>query len=374
MKICLLLPSFLPDVGGLEKAADRLAGELTARRHTVVILTRAPDAPQPVIDRPFPIRHYAKPASPTWWPHSIKRSLRKVHAEFDFEIVCAYHPYPPGYCAVRFARRCGIPTVISCRGGDIDERSRYLRRWISRRRTIWSLRHADAVHVLSTDLGELVSALTGGQVRSHVIHNGVALLSSRPVGGLPAEVESLRGRPFILTLGRLRRFKGIHVLLDALAILLRNHVELPLLVIAGDGPERDSLEGQARKAGLTGQIRLLGEVLGQAKAWLLANCLFFVHPSLGGEGMPNSVLEAMSYGKPVVGTRIGGVKDLITDDGTGLLVDPGDPAALAWGIQQMLESDPERYGHAAIRIAQAHSWDCIVREYLHLFESLAKAR
>jgi len=118
----------------------------------------------------------------------------------------------------------------------------------------------------------------------------------------------------------------------------------------------------------------LGEVLGQAKAWLLANCLFFVHPSLGGEGMPNSVLEAMSYGKPVVGTRIGGVKDLITDDGTGLLVDPGDPAALAWGIQQMLESDPERYGHAAIRIAQAHSWDCIVREYLHLFESLAKAR
>jgi glycosyltransferase involved in cell wall biosynthesis len=370
MKICLLLPSFLPDVGGLEKAADRLAGELTARRHTVVILTRDPEAARPVVDRPFPIRHYAKPASPTWWPHSIERSLRKVHAEFDFEIVCAYHPYPPGYCAVRFARRCGIPAVISCRGGDIDERSRYLKRWISRRRTIWSLRHADAVHVLSTDLGELVAALTGGQVRSHVIHNGVDLLSSRPVGRPPAEVESLQERPFILTLGRLRRFKGIHVLLDALALLLRNHVELPLVVIAGDGPARDSLEGQAREAGLTRQIRLLGEVLGQVKAWLLANCLFFVHPSLGGEGMPNSVLEAMSYGKPVVGTTIGGVTDLIHDGRGGVLVEAGNADALAAGLRLMLASDLARKGREAAEIAAAHGWEKIAADYVGLFEQL----
>jgi glycosyltransferase involved in cell wall biosynthesis len=375
MRICLLLPSFLPDIGGLEKAADRLARELVRRGHEVVILTRALEASQIAVERSFPIRYYTRPASPTWWPYSLEHALAGAHREFAFEIICAYHPYPPGYCAVRFGRRHSVPTVISCRGGDIGARSRYLKRWISRRRTIWSLRQADAVHVLSEDLCERVAALTGGRTGSHVIHNGTDLMDSGPPAGpMPAAAQPLQGRPFLLTLGRLRRFKGLHVLLEALAILRREQGDLPLVAIAGDGPERAALAEQVRAAGLTDHVRFLGDVLGQDKAWLLANCLFFVHPSLGGEGMPNAVLEALSYGKPIVATRIGGVTDLIHDGAGGVLVDPDRAETLAGAIRQMLAADLAQYGRDAETVARDHAWDKIAEEYLELFESVTRLR
>ncbi len=374
MRICLLLPSFLPDIGGLEKAADRLACELMRLRHDVLILTRVSDGTQTTVDRAYPICYYARPASPTWWPYSLERALGDVYGEFAFEVICAYHPYPPGYCAVRFGQRRGVPTVISCRGGDIGERSRYLKRWISRQRTIWSLRQAGAVHVLSEDLGERVATLTGGQVRSHVIHNGVDLRDSGPSGQMPQEAQPLQGHPFLLTLGRLRRFKGIHVLLDALALLKGEGVEMPPVAIAGDGPERDALADQVRAAGLTDRVRFLGDVVGQNKAWLLANCLFFVHPSLGGEGMPNSVLEALSYGKPILGTRIGGVTDLIENGRGGRLVEPNNADALARAIRQMLGSDLAMCSRDAEAIAQAHAWSRIAEQYLDLFASVVRGR
>lgn len=373
MKICLLLPSFLPEIGGLEKAADKLARELTRQGDEVLILTRALESGQAGVDRPFSIRYYARPTSPTWWPYSIEPALESAYRECPFEVICAYHPYPPGYCALRFARQHGIPTIVSCRGGDIGERSRYLRRWISRRRTIWSLRHADAVHVLSEDLGERVSLLIGGGAQSYVIHNGVDLMDSGPPGEMPAQARPLQGHPFVLTLGRLRRFKGIHVLLDALAILKRDSVKFPLVAIGGDGPERDALASRAQEMGLADRVRFLGDVLGQTKAWLLANCLFFVHPSLGGEGMPNSVLEAMSYGRPVVGTRIGGVTDLIRDGCAGILVPPDDAAGLAGAIREMLASDLAGRGREADDVARAHAWDKIAREYVDLFKLVLHA-
>lgn len=370
MKTCLLLPSFLPQVGGLEKAADRLARELLRQGHEPVVLTRALDQGCAAPDRPFPIRYYPRSTSPTWWPHSVERALEKVHREFAFEVLCAYHPYPPGYCAVRFARGHGIPTVISCRGGDIDERSRYLQRWISRRRTVWALRKADAVHVLSQDLGERVSALTGGQAHAHVIHNGVDLQDCGLPGSIPPVAVPLEGRRFLLTLGRLRRFKGLHVFLEALALLRRDKVDLPLVAIAGDGPERETLTAQARAHGLTDQVRFLGAVPEQGRAWLLANCLFFVHPSLGGEGMPNSLLEAISYGKSIVSTRVGGVLDLLDRTPGALLVEPDNAQALAGAIRRMLASHSAAQSLEIERVARTHAWNRIAGAYIDLFASL----
>jgi glycosyltransferase involved in cell wall biosynthesis len=178
----------------------------------------------------------------------------------------------------------------------------------------------------------------------------------------------------MLTLGRLCRFKGVHVLLDAIAMLRDSAVKMPVLAIAGEGPERDFLANRVRERGLIPHVRFLGDMQAQDKAWLLANCLFLVHPSLGREGMPNSVLEAMSYGKPVVGTRIGGMTDLIHDGRGGLLTEPGDAAALAAAIRQMLESDRAGYSRDARDIARDHAWDRIAPQYLSLLESVGQLR
>ncbi len=374
MKVCLVLPSFLPKIGGLEKAADRLGHELLQCRHEPIILTRALEKPEMSVKRPFPIRQYNKPVSATWWPYSIETVLKDIHREFQLDVICAFHPYPPGYCAVRFGQRHGIPTIVSCRGGDIGQRSRYLKRWISRTRTIWSLEHTQAVHVLSEELSERIMMLTKNKVRSHVIHNGVDIMDSGPPGSMPPQGQPLEGRPFLLTLGRLRKFKGIDTLLDAMAILKHDNVKMPLLAIVGDGPETPTLTAQVQALGLSDQVRFLGEIRGPDKAWLLANCVLFIHPSRGGEGMPNSVLEALSYGRAIVGTRIGGVTDLIRDACGGILVEPENPHALADAIRQALTSDLAKMSEDAKHIAKAHTWDKIAAQYIELLESIVHQR
>lgn len=133
----------------------------------------------------------------------------------------------------------------------------------------------------------------------------------------------------VFTPARLHSQKGHTYLLQAAALL-------PGLVfaLAGDGPDRGTLESQARTLGLEGRVRFLGQRGDIAR--LLAVCDLFVLPSLY-EGLPVSVLEAMAAGKPIVATDIGGTNEAVVHGETGLLVSPGNHHELAAAIQRMLD-------------------------------------
>jgi len=373
VNICLFLPSFLPEVGGLEKSADKLALTLSSLDHKVLVFTQRPRKVLGVMERPYPIIYYKRPRSTTWFPFAVCYALEQLHREFDFDLICAYQAYLPGYIAVRFGRKHNIPVVISSRGGDISERSRYLKRWISRKRIMWALRHADAVTTLNKHLAQRAKILTDNSVNAHVIHNGVEIIEGNPFrDAAPADFAHLQKRTFILTLGRLRRFKGLDLLLNAIKLLKDQNKAVPLLVIAGDGPEKNNLIEQVDENNISNCVEFAGEVEGSKKAWLLANCTFFVQPSRGGEGMPNSVLEAMSYSKPVLGTTVGGLLEIVTNGENGLLVKPDSPSSLAEGLEKMLRVDQAAYAQNAKRIALEHSWDNITKCYLDLYHSLLR--
>ena len=130
----------------------------------------------------------------------------------------------------------------------------------------------------------------------------------------------------VLALGRLLPIKGLDVALEALA------GSGMTLLLAGDGPERARLRARAEALGV--DARLLGTVTGQAKADLLRAVDAFVTPSRvlpdgRGEGVPTALLEAMSYGLPVVATDTGGISSVVQPGQTGLLVPPADPRALS---------------------------------------------
>ena len=150
--------------------------------------------------------------------------------------------------------------------------------------------------------------------------------------GLRSELGGSDERSVVLTIARLHDQKGHRFLLEA-----ARDVTDAVFVFAGDGPERPALERQARELGVADRVRFLGhrEDIPQ----LLAACDVFALPSLY-EGSPLAVLEAMAARRPVIASAIGGSSELIEDGVDGLLVPPGDAAALAAALRR-LDGDEE---------------------------------
>ena len=170
-----------------------------------------------------------------------------------------------------------------------------------------------------------------------VVHCGLDHARFRPTA---AKAEA----PRVVFLGRLRRYKGVDVLLDAFARIAR---ALPAarLDVVGDGPHRGALEARARRLGLLGgdapRVRFRGFVPHDEKVALLSAAHVSVCPS-PKEGWGLTVIESNACGTAVVASRSPGLVDSVRDGSTGLLVPHGDVAALADAMQRVLADEALR--------------------------------
>jgi glycosyltransferase involved in cell wall biosynthesis len=176
----------------------------------------------------------------------------------------------------------------------------------------------------------LVAEYRWPAAKIEVVHNAVALerFSAPAPAGLRAELGAGEGVPLVLTPARLDPQKG-H------ADLLAAAVQVPgaLFALAGDGPQRASLEALAARLGIADRVRFLGTR--DDIPDLLAACDVFALPSLY-EGSSLAVLEAMAARRAVIASAIGGTDELIEDGRDGFLVPPGDPEALAAALARLL--------------------------------------
>ncbi len=144
-------------------------------------------------------------------------------------------------------------------------------------------------------------------------------------------------RAFVFgAVGRLSREKGHCFLLEAFALLHKFLPDQPMeLLLLGEGREETSLRMLARQLGIESRVCFAG-FQRKPTAWMkVMDCM--VQPSLT-EGTPNSVLEAMLLGIPVIATAVGGVPDVIENGRTGLLVAPSSPVAMAEAMKKMVRS------------------------------------
>jgi len=189
----------------------------------------------------------------------------------------------------------------------------------------------------------------------HRVYNGIDL-ECFP-SPLPAKQNPA---PLILSVGRLVPFKGFEYLIDACAELTRCGLDFTCEIV-GDGPLRESLQGKIDKLNLSSRVALLGslsqgaifEKLRAADIFALASV---VDPQGGSDVFPTVILEAMSAARPVVSTRLAGIPESVVHDKTGLLVPPGDTAALADALEH-LTRDPARrlrYGQAGRARIEQH--------------------
>jgi glycosyltransferase involved in cell wall biosynthesis len=169
--------------------------------------------------------------------------------------------------------------------------------------------------------------------RLHIVHCGVEPALFQPVRH---QGEGTR----LLFVGRLAGVKGLPVMLQAMAELKRRRPDIKLTV-AGDGPERKSLEAMAERLGVKDRVDFLGYRSQSQVRELLAQTDVFVLASFA-EGVPVVLMEAMAAGVPVVSSHIAGIPELVEDGVSGYLVPPGDPAALVERVDELL-------GDAALR-------------------------
>lgn len=188
----------------------------------------------------------------------------------------------------------------------------------------------------------------------HIIPNGIEVAQFQAV----RRVQATK-RPTILFLGRLEPRKGATVLLAALPHL--RHLAalagdpLPRIVIAGTGPEMTACQ---QLAGRDPDVRFVGAISDAEKPLYLAAADVVCAPSLGGESQGIILLEALAAGAAVVASDIPGYRTMITPEATGVLVPPGDPAALAQALQRVLHDATLRarlvaQGRAAV---QRYDW------------------
>ena len=267
------------------------------------------------------------------------------------------------------ARMAAVPIVVHGEHGTLQLR------WRQRlfQRYAWS--HVDRLLSVSTRLAErMAHQVAFPPDRIQTIHNGVELSrfqrritpdEARRELGLPAST------PVVGAVGRLVPVKDHVSLVEAVAMLGRNGLQA-ILVIAGEGPERETIRGRASALGIEHQVRLLGHRTDIQTVFAALDVFVLSSQS---EGLNNTILEAMAAGLPVVATRVGGADEMVIDGVTGLLVPPGSPEKIAEALSRLLSDASARLAMGQAGRARAETEFDLGRtllKYEHMYIKLAR--
>lgn len=203
--------------------------------------------------------------------------------------------------------------------------------------------------------------------RISVVHNGL------DAGIIDAPIDLDQKDPgLIIYLGRLKKYKNVDHLIQAMAIV-RAEVPGARLMILGTGDRRRALEALSRSLGLGEAVRFTGYVSAEEKVRLLSRAEVAAFPS-SKEGWGITVIEANARGVPVVATRVPGLRDAVVDGETGLLVPLGDREAMAWALIGLLRDREERERLAGNAMARSrhYTWEDTARRTLGVIRQIMR--
>jgi rhamnosyl/mannosyltransferase len=365
MKVVHVFKDFYPPTtGGIEQHMQTLCTGL-ARKIDVTVLVPSRSWRRieerldgvRVIRVPEPGRYFSVPLCPTM-PFELGRLAP--------DVVHLHFPNPMGDLAYMLSGY-RAPVVMTYHA-DVIRRASLLRLY---RPVLGRLaRHARRIIVSSEQYLDSSPFLGSYRDRCVVVPFGIALDGFTLRLGEVDEVQELRrrhGERIVLFLGVLRSYKGLEVLARAMTRVTGQ------LLIAGRGPQRAPLQALARDLGLAERITFLGEVSERERRLLLHACDVFALPSIDrSEAFGISQLEAMACGKPVVASDLPtGIRFVNQDGGTGMLVPPGDPDALAGALNQLLEDDALRAGlgkAARLRVEQEFTAERMIARTLTVYD------
>jgi glycosyltransferase involved in cell wall biosynthesis len=290
----------------------------------------------------------------------------KLAREFRPDIVHIFFGVPCGPIGWLLKRMYGLPYIISLRGADVpsEEVKRFAREYKVIRpfvRYLW--RDADALVAVSNGLRSYAWQ-TDPEAEIEVIPNAIDLSVFIP-GPLREEEGAVR----LLFVGRLIAFKNIETLLEAVALLDKMGAGPFELELVGEGEKRSELERLVAELGISRLIRFSGWVKHPAIVKHYQRADIFVTPTMW-EGMPNTVLEAMACGLPIVATDTSGCRELVRNGVNGYLVPVKDARALADALARLIENRYERrrMGKESRKFAEREfTWEQIAQGYVEVY-------
>ncbi len=283
--------------------------------------------------------------------------LWRVTGQVDIVHVMANSGWSWHLCAapaIWVARWRRVPAVVNYRGGEADV---FLARSSAAvRRT---LRRAAALIVPS---GFLKDVFERHGMSAGIVPNIIDLERFHA-----AQATDLPTPRHLVVARNLEPIYDIPTALRAFA-LVRNALPDVRLTVAGSGPERSDLEVLSRDLGIERNVDFCGTRDRDEMAALYRSATVVLNPSRV-DNMPNSVLEAMASGVPVVSTNVGGVPFILRDDVTGLMVPAGNPQAMADAVLRLLDN-PEvasRIAAAATRDVQQYAWTHVRQRWADVY-------
>lgn len=371
MRICLFTATALPKLGGQEAVVDALARHFTRLGHRAVVLVQNPRAPLRPNDSalPYPVVRHPRFISTRRFVGFYKRWLLKLHARERFDVIHCHDVYPTGYLAALCKRELGIPVVITSHGGDVKEGNVRIVKPGMRPRFIRAVESADALISIGNFTEEGYRKLSDRLPPIVSIPNGIDPSPYETPVNRRDRFSHIEPGSYILFLGRLAKRKGVDVLIDAMARLPNTPC-----IIAGAGDESSVLEAQINRLNVSDRVEVVGRVDGADKIWLLQNALCVAMPSRVWEAFPLVLIEAFAAGKPVVGSAVPGIADLIEDGKTGRLVPQESAADLAAALRGLADDRAlaQQMGEQGRLFAQRYAWERIAKQHLSLYQSLMK--
>ncbi len=332
---------------------------MTRRGHEATLAGRA-GSPLETRARAEGLRVRDVPFRGDLWPPAILALVRIIRRESPHVLLLHDpHAVSAGLFASRLA---GGPALVAVRRVDFP-----LRGTLSRRKYA----ACDRVIVVSRAIGSVVEAGGLAASRLRLVYEGVPDRTPQPGGR--EELASLGVPPGVPVVGNVAALTGHkdHVTLVEAMALLRARVPEARLVIAGEGELRPTLEALVAERGLADRVVFAG-FRHDLDRILPAFSVFCLSSHL--EGLGTSLLDAMSFGLPVVATAAGGIPEAVEDGVTGCVVPPREPAALAEALADLVGDEERRrvLGEAGRqRFLRRFTADHMVEETLRVLEEVA---
>jgi glycosyltransferase involved in cell wall biosynthesis len=355
LRVAVVAPHFPPRIGGVEMYAQRVVHALHDSPHHDVVVVCTNESRRTVVDSrdgvtviglPTLFRLSNTPIHP-FWPILLRRHLRRL----NIDVIHAHAPVP-GLADVAALVAGSRPVVLTYHTGTMLKGVRWIDVFLSHYERYWLPKVFNRCAALGAVSPISKSYETG---RAVLLPPGVDVMRFTPCS------DRQHQDPIVLYVGRIDntwRLKGLHVLLESMA-LLRSEVPEVRLNMVGPGDAIPQLQSFARQLGIDDIVCWKGALHGEALVEEYRNAGVVVLPSTTeSESFGMVLIEAMACGRPVVGSNVGGIPFVIREEVDGLLVPPGEPRALADACRSIL-LEPElarNLGHQGRRIAEER-WD-----------------
>lgn len=388
MNILLVTPFFTPQTGGVATYLEDLRRSLSRSGHQVFVLLPGDShsiSPRAGVKEERIFEFYMRTL---WYPrtpvkgfiaclvHFFPTLLKLLHFVHRHRIDLVSLEYPLAYMYYFYILRAfsSIKICVGLHGSDVGllHLAPKYEQWIVRRmirRAHWVLAH-------SLSLMEATEKVVGGlngRNRSYLPY-WVECERLRRQADIRRGAKSLPSDPFILTAAKLYPRKGLDVLLRAIGEL-GEAVEGYRFVIAGEGPEEVRLKQMAETLQIGQFVEFAGDIPNEdIPAWF-QQCELFVLPSRS-EPFGIVLLEAMTFGKAIVATRVGGIPEFVTNGYNGLLVPSEDSGALAAKIRTLLFDQElrSRIGRNGLeRVEKEFDVKAMIGKYEALFKRIVDA-